>query len=293
MPENPQWLPRADILRQEEIIRLASLFVRAGGIEQIRLTGGEPLLRRDVAEIVSELNTLREQGLQRLSMTSNASRLTEFAKPLKDAGLDDINISLDILDPARFAAETGGELAPVLAGIVAAQEAGLPIKLNAVAIKGYNDDQLVSLTRWAMARELELRFIEFMPLDGGQNWSPEKVLSEAEILTKLDKHWAVKPIPREHAPATEYQLEGDYRIGIISTVTNPFCSSCDRLRMTATGDLVNCLFSVNGKNLRDQLRAGADDEELLEIIRGHVWTKESGYRGGYVERPLTMHALGG
>lgn len=296
MPKTPTWLPRENILRREELVYLSRLFIRDLGINQIRLTGGEPLLRRDVIECVAELNRLRADGLERISMTSNSALLADKAVALKTAGLDDINISLDILDPIKFKDETGGELAPVLAGIEAAIAAGLGVKLNAVAIKGYNHEQLVPLTRWAMAKQIELRFIEFMPLDGNQRWSPDKVLSEAEILQQLRCHWPVSALPRSHAPATAYELVSGaqrYRLGIISTISKPFCSSCDRLRLTATGQLYNCLFSATGKDLLTALRNAEADSALLAMIRNHVWHKESGYQGGYVERPLTMHALGG
>lgn len=297
MPEHPTWLPRRELLTIEELLQLSGLFVRQLGITHIRLTGGEPTLRRGLPELVHGLQALRADGLQRVSMTSNATRLRELAAPLQAAGLDDLNISIDARDPELFQQLTRGPIEPVLDGIAAAREAGLPFKLNAVVIRDYNDSQIETLAAWAFEQDLELRFIEFMPLDNAQQWSRDRVVTEQEILQRLGSRFGiVEKQPRVGAsPATEYRVGGRHRLGIITTVSDPFCGSCDRVRLTAIGELFACLFSARGTTLRDALRSGAGDAELMALIRRGVWNKESGFAAprGYVERPITMHRLGG
>lgn len=295
MPDHPSWLPRKELLTIEELLRLSALFVRELGITHIRLTGGEPTLRRGLVELVAGLQALRPLGLERVSMTTNATRLTGLAAPLHAAGLDDLNISMDARDPVLFEKLTRGPLAPVLEGIDAARAAGLPFKLNAVVIRDYNEGEIEPLAAWAFERDLELRFIEFMPLDGQHNWSRERVVTEDEILTVLGRRWRIEKRPRTASPATEYRLDGRHRLGIITTVSDPFCGSCDRVRLTALGEIFPCLFSRQGIGLREALRGGADDAELSARVRGAVWDKERGYAAprGYVERPITMHRLGG
>ena len=294
MPEHPVWLPKASLLTRAELLRLARLAVDQG-ITHIRLTGGEPLLRAGVRDIVSDLQTLRSSGLQRLSMTSNAERLGELAQPLKDAGLDDLNISFDAIDPDVFETLTGRPIAPVLRGINAARAAGLPVKLNAVLIRDRNDHQILPLTRWALEQDLSLRFIEYMPLDQPGRWRPETVMSEAEVLAVLRTRHTVEALPRSAEPATRYRIDGQDRVGVIATVSNPFCGSCDRIRFTATGELFTCLFAQTGTPMGAQMRAGADDDALTETLRRAVWHKQAGYAAtpGPVERPISMHGLGG
>ena len=294
MPEHPQWLPKASLLTRAEILRLATLAVRHG-ITHIRLTGGEPLLRSDVLACVEDLNRLRAMGLQRISMTSNAALLAPKAALLAEAGLDDLNISLDAIEPAVFRALTRREIGPVLAGIDAAVEAGLPIKLNAVLLRGQNDSQILPLAEWAMTRELPLRFIEYMPLDAPGHWRRESVVSEAEILERLRSRYQVEALPRGSEPATRYRLDGHARVGVIATVSNPFCASCDRIRFTATGALYTCLFAREGTPLGERMRAGDDDAALGARLRAAVWNKPEGYavRPGPVERPILMYAMGG
>jgi cyclic pyranopterin phosphate synthase len=294
MPEHPQWLPKSQILTIEEIAMLARIMVHEG-ITHIRLTGGEPLLRRGLVDCVELLNALRPLGLQRISMTSNASLLAPLAEKLKAAGLDDLNISLDSVEPATFLRMTGRALQPVIEGIEAAVAAGLPLKLNSVLLRDDNGGQIVALAEWARARGLPLRFIEYMPLDEPGRWQRAQVVAEAEILAALRTRFGVEPLLRSADPATRYRLDGDYEIGIISTVSNPFCASCDRLRITATGDLYTCLFAPRGTPLRELLRSGVGDEALIERIRDAVWHKDRGYvaQPGPVERPVTMHAMGG
>ncbi|MGQ0700522.1 MAG: GTP 3',8-cyclase MoaA [Panacagrimonas sp.] len=295
MPEHPKWLPKVEILRRDELVRLVRLFVTELGIREIRLTGGEPLLRRDVVEITAELNELRAIGLERIAMTSNATRLEPIAQALREAGLDDLNISIDSITPERFREMTRGDVAPVLKGIEAARKAGLSVKLNSVVIRGYNEDEILPLVRWARSEDLSLRFIEFMPLDGRGFWTREKVITEAQILEQVEREFQVQRLPRTPEPAEYFLLNGDFRLGIIPTISNPFCATCDRVRLSATGELYSCLFSAKGRDLKTPLRSDADDAELARNIRDHVWYKEEGYavRSGYVERPVTMHHLGG
>jgi cyclic pyranopterin phosphate synthase len=294
MPERPQWMPKKELLTRDELVTLAGLFVDAG-IQAIRVTGGEPLLRADVVECVAALNSLRARGLKRLSMTTNASRLAPLLKDLRAAGLDDLNISLDALDSRRFRALRGGDLAPVLEGIEAARGLGLSFKLNTVLIRGQNDSEILPLTQWAMERGIPLRFIEYMPLDAPGSWSREAVIGEDEVLAMLRTLYRVERLPRTNEPAAIFLLDGHYRLGLVTTISNPFCSSCDRLRLTARGELYACLFSKTGTPLGARLRGGATPRELSALIRAQVWNKDAGYAAlnAPVERPILMHALGG
>lgn len=296
MPDHPQWLPKAQILQREELMRLLGLFVTQGGIRELRLTGGEPLLRRDLAEIIRNCGDLREQGLERISLTTNGILLSQQAVKLAEAGLDDLNVSLDALTDAAFARMSGGHGSPqqVLSGIRAARDAGLPVKINSVIIRGYNEHEVLPLVRWACAEDVPLRFIEFMPLDGRGEWSAERVVSEAEMLAPLRDEFHLEAQPETDEPARYYRINGRYTLGVISTISKPFCKRCDRLRLTATGELYSCLFAERGLDLRSLLRGDANDAALLAAIRGEVWNKGKGYlANGYVERPISMHALGG
>jgi cyclic pyranopterin phosphate synthase len=296
MPDTPKWLPKAQILRQDEILRLVRLFVEELGITDIRLTGGEPLLRADVVEIVAALDALRPLGLERIAMTSNGGRLPQLAAELRAAGLDDINISLDARTPATFTRLTGGgAVEPVLDGIAAARAAGLPVKINSVVIRDHNEQEVLPLLRWAMEADMTLRFIEFMPLDGRGYWNADRVFTQDEIVATLSRHHHIEALPETDDPARYFDVDGRHRFGIISTISKPFCRRCDRVRLSSTGTLYSCLFSAAGADLRAPLRDGADDHALVRQIRGHVWHKEAGYaeQPGYVERPITMHMLGG
>jgi cyclic pyranopterin phosphate synthase len=296
MPEKPDFMPPAARLTRAELRRLLRLFVTGLGITRLRLTGGEPLLRRDLEALIEDCGELRTLGLERVSLTTNAALLAPRAAALKSAGLDDLNVSLDALTPQTFAVLSGGrDVRPVLDGVLAARQAGLPLKLNAVIVRGINEDEILPLARWALAQQLPLRFIEFMPLDGRGAWSRERVVSEAEILDRLRTEFAVAALPRSQDPAAYFRLDGGVDVGVIATVSNPFCASCDRLRLTADGSLYPCLFSDRGTRLRDPLRAGLGDEQLLRLVREAVWNKDAGYvaHPGYVERPITMHSLGG
>lgn len=295
MPEHPQWLPRDTLLDGAELQRLARLFVARLGISEIRLTGGEPLLRAEITQITTALDALRAEGLERLALTSNGVRLDRLAAPLRAAGLDDLNVSLDAVTPQGFARLTGGDLAPVLRGIDAARAAGLPVKINSVILRGHNEDEVLPLVRWALAEHLPLRFIEFMPLDGRGYWNAERVVREDEILAQLAPHYTIEAEAPSDDPAHYFRIDGRYALGMISTVSKPFCRRCDRVRVSATGRLYSCLFSADGPDLRTMLREGADDNAIEACMRAHVWHKEAGYaeRPGYVERPITMHVMGG
>lgn len=296
MPERPEFMDRADRLSRAELSRVLMLFVAELGVNRLRLTGGEPLLRRDLEGIIEDAQALRPFGLERISLTSNAALLDKRAASLKAAGVDDLNISLDAIDPAIFAKLSGGRgIRPVLAGIDAARDAGIPIKLNAVIIRGINESEILPLARYAARERLPLRYIEFMPLDGRGEWSRDRVVPQADILDALRAEFAVTALPRSNDPAAYYQLDGGTDVGVIATVSNPFCASCDRLRITADGALYPCLFSQHGISLRDPMRAGADDAALSALIRTTVWNKDAGYAAnpGYSDRPIAMNSLGG
>jgi len=296
MPERPEFMDRADRLSRAELSRVLTLFVTELGVNRLRLTGGEPLLRRDLEGIIEDTQSLKPFGLERVSLTTNAALLASRAKAIKAAGLDDLNISLDALDPSLFSKLSGGRsIKPVLAGIEAARDEGLSIKLNAVIIRGMNEDEILPLARYAAAQKLALRYIEFMPLDGRGEWTRERVVPEADILTKLRAEFAVNALPRGNDPAAYYELDNGSEIGVIATVSNPFCASCDRLRVTADGSLYPCLFSKAGISLRDPMRNGADDAALSKLIRAAVWNKDAGYAShpGYTDRPIAMNSLGG
>lgn len=300
MPERPEFMDRSDRLSRAELSRLLTLFVAELGVNRLRLTGGEPLLRRDLEGIIADTQALRAFGLERVSLTTNAALLAGRAEALKAAGIDDLNISLDALDPERFAKLSGGRgVKPVLAGIEAARRAGIPIKLNAVIIRGMNEDEILPLARYAAAEQLPLRYIEFMPLDGRGEWTRDRVVPQAEILARLAGEFTVKALPRSNDPAAYYELGSGSAeapsVGIIATVSNPFCASCDRLRVTADGAIYPCLFSNTGISLRDPMRAGADDAALAALIRRTVWNKDAGYAAnpGYSDRPIAMNSLGG
>ncbi len=296
MPQRPAWRPRSEILSFEELHRLIALFVDRFGIGQIRLTGGEPLVRAGVAEFIAMLAPLRERNLRRISLSSNGVMLSRLAATLAHAGLDDVNISLDSLSPERFARLTdGGDVRDVFGGIDASRKAGLDVKVNAVVIRGMNDGDVVDFARWAWAEDIVLRFIEFMPLDARSFWSADKVVHESEIVARLSTTFSVLPLPRGNEPARYYLLDGKFRIGVISTVSRPFCTDCDRVRLTATGQLYSCLFASAGVDLRRALRNGERDDELATCVAAAVWCKPRGfmeYRNA-AHREANMNVLGG
>jgi cyclic pyranopterin phosphate synthase len=296
MPENPLWKPRKEILNFAEIYKLAKIFVERFGIEEIRITGGEPLLRRGLPLLFELLNTLKYKGLRRLSLTTNGSLLKDFVIPLSNAGIDDVNVSLDTLDESKFWGLTGGNLERVLEGIEEARKVGLRVKLNAVVIRGYNDGRdIIKLLRWAMERKLTLRFIEFMPFDSKEMWSPEKVVCEREIIDFIGRYYRVEPLKDDHSePARYYLVDGKQRVGVIPTVSAPFCDFCNRIRLTADGRLVLCLFSTDSVDLKAPLRRGEGELFLLSLIKRSVYKKPKGFLDWERSKDhLPMHTLGG
>lgn len=292
MPDKPEWLAKKDILSFEELLKFCEVMVHLG-IQHIRLTGGEPLMRQGVVNFIHDLNRLKAHGLQRISMTTNAFYLKKYAYALQQAGLDDLNISLDSIDPNTFQNMTKRPLEPVLQGIAAAQQLNIPIKLNCVLVAGKNDHEIIELTQWAYQQNIALRFIEYMPLDQPEHWQPEKVITEDEIIQKLTAHFQIEKQQRQNDPATIYRLNNDYKLGIISTISKPFCQSCDRLRLTATGELFTCLFANSGTPLRALLQQ--NDSSLTATILNAVWHKKAGFIAHQQapSRKISMHAIGG
>jgi cyclic pyranopterin phosphate synthase len=270
------WIDKQEILTFEEITRLARLFVQLGA-DQIRLTGGEPLVRRGLHKLISQLSAL--DGLKDLSLTTNAALLADQARDLAAAGLKRINVSIDTLDPEKFKRITKrGELSRVLDGLFAAQAEGFaPIKINAVIERGVNDDDIIELVEFARRHGFSMRFIEYMDVGNSNSWISEKMVSKKEILEKINARYPLKEIGRDQgsAPAIDYEFaDGGGNIGVIASVTEPFCSSCTRARLTADGKLVTCLFSYQGHDLKSLLRSGSTDEEIAEFIR-QIWTKRT------------------
>jgi len=266
------WIERQEVLSFEEIERLARLFL-GFGVEKIRLTGGEPLVRKDLHQLVRRLSGLQDS--LDLSLTTNGALLAEQASDLQAAGLQRINVSIDSLKADRFREMTKrGNLDDVLKGLFAAQKARMkPIKINAVIIRGINDDEILDLVGFARDNGFEMRFIEYMDVGNANAWSLEKTVTKKEILEKVHARFPVREVGRAHgsAPAVDYEfLDGAGEIGIIGSVTEPFCSSCTRIRLTADGKLVTCLFAESGFDIKRLLRSGASDEELREQI-GKIW----------------------
>ena len=300
MPEEGmKWLPREELLTYEELTRVAAVCVQRFGFESIRLTGGEPTVRAHLPVLVRQLADL---GVD-LAMTTNGATLAHQAADLAAAGLRRINISCDSLRPDRFAAITRRQaLDQVLAGIDAAVAAGLhPVKVNCVVVRGVNDDEILDFAAFGRARGVELRFIEWMPLDGGGNWQMDQVVPASEIVAAIDARWPlISPDGRgaaDSAPAESYRYaDGAGAVGVIASVTRPFCGSCDRIRLTAEGQLRNCLFSVRETDLREILRSGGSDDDLAAAIEAEVGRKWAGHSIGEVHfiRPgRSMSQIGG
>jgi len=293
--EGMVWLDRSDVLSFEEIERLARLLVERAGVESIRLTGGEPTVRASLAILIKQLSALDVD----LSMTTNGATLARQAEELKAAGLDRINISLDTLDRTRFVELTRrNELERVLAGIDAAVAADFnPVKVNAVLMRGINDDEVVPFLELGREKGVVVRFIEFMPLDAQGEWSADRVVPYDEILHLVGQHFEFEPIQRGSSPAERFRyLDGSGEFGVIASVTEPFCDSCDRIRLTADGQIRNCLFSLDHVDVRRLLRGGASDDELLAAVAGEVDRKWAGHAIGQVHflRPTkSMSQLGG
>ncbi len=298
MPAHPHWMARKEILTFEELTRLAHVAVSLG-VEKIRLTGGEPTIRKDLPEFVQQLSSL--EGLKDLSLTSNGILLDQLADPLWKAGLRRINISLDTLQPDRFENMTRRDVyRRTWKGLESAEKAGFsPLKVNVVVIEGHNEDEVVDFATLARERAWQVRFIEFMPLDAEGNWNREKVVPAKDILEKISRVYPLEIVSDVPAsdPARRYRfLDGVGEIGIISSVTEPFCGSCDRIRITADGKLRTCLFSHRETDLKGPLRRGAADDELAEIIRSAVWKKEAGHGmddPAFLQPDRAMYLIGG
>jgi cyclic pyranopterin phosphate synthase len=297
--EGLPWLPKREILTYEEILRLAQVFVGLG-VRTIRLTGGEPLMRQDIDVLIAGLARL-DPALD-LSMTSNGFFLAEKAERLARAGLKRINVSLDSLRPERFEkmVRRDGQLVfRILDGMRVARSVGLaPIKVNCVVVRGYNEDELADFVALGRAQDFQVRFIEFMPLDAQGEWSMRAVVPGAEILARIHAVYPLGPAGGNGAePATVYRfLDGQGSIGVIASVTEPFCDSCNRVRITADGQLRTCLFAVHEHDLKGLLRTGASDEELADFIIAAVWKKEAGHKinqPDFVKPARSMSSIGG
>jgi cyclic pyranopterin phosphate synthase len=275
MPEKDYvWLPKEDILHFEEIDRLVDVFLDLG-VRRVRLTGGEPLLRKDLRVLVERL--AKKSRIEDLAMTTNGVLFAPAARDLKRAGLHRVTVSLDTLKPDRFLALTrSDELPRVLAGIDAAADVFPGVKIDMVVIKGTNDDEIIDMIEFAKSRGAELRFIEYMDVGGATRWSWEQVMTRAEILDALGARYGdVEPIiERSSAPADRFRLPDGTTFGIISSTTDPFCRDCDRSRLTADGMWYLCLYATRGTDLRGPLRAGATDDELKQLI-GDTWRRRT------------------
>ena len=301
MPEEGmQFVPRTELLSYEEIARLATLFVELG-VESIRLTGGEPTVRKDLPHLVEMLSSLRTPGGEQVevSLTTNGSSLRRLAPRLAEAGLARVNVSLDSLKAERFFEITRRDaLAEVLDGIEAAVSAGLaPVKVNAVVVRHQNEDEIIDFAAYGRSHGVQIRFIEFMPLDAGGTWTLEQVVSADEIVAAIDQVFPLEPVAHGAEPASRWRYrDGGGEIGVIPSVTKPFCGDCDRIRLTAEGQFRTCLFSIDELDLRGPLRAGADDEQLADLLREAVYGKWAGHRIGKIDfvRPTrSMSQIGG
>ena len=296
--EGLPWLDRDEVLRFEEIARLVSLLA-AMGVGDLRLTGGEPLVRREFPKLVAMLKPI--DGLHEISVTTNGYLLERDAEALVQAGVDRFNVSVDSLQRDRFFELTRRDALPqVLRGIEALARfpEAHPIKINAVAIRGFTEDEVLPFAEFARRTPYEVRFIEFMPLDADHAWTHDQVLTGAEIRAAIDAVYPLEPLTREpSATARVYRFaDGHGKIGFINPVSEPFCGDCNRIRLTSDGRLRTCLFSLNETDLRGPLRAGADDGELERIIRDAVWRKELKHHvgePGFIQPARSMSAIGG
>ena len=292
------WLERDAVLTFEEITRVVGLLAEMG-VHDLRLTGGEPLVRRDFPRLAAMLARL--PGIEDLSVTTNGFLLDRDAAALVDAGVQRFNVSIDSLQRDRFFEMTRRDALPrVLRGLqaLAAFPQAHPIKVNAVAMRGFTEDEVLPFARFAREHPYEVRFIEFMPLDADHAWTPESVLRGEEIRAIIETEFPLEPEPREpSATARVYRFaDGQGRIGFINPVSEPFCGDCNRIRITAEGRLRTCLFSMGETDLRTPLRAGADDDDLERLIRDAVWRKELKHHvsePGFIQPARTMSAIGG
>ncbi|MCK2216475.1 GTP 3',8-cyclase MoaA [Actinomadura sp. ATCC 31491] len=299
-PEGLDWLPNAQLLTADEIVRLVAIGVERLGVTEVRYTGGEPLLRRELADIVARTAALEPRP--QISLTTNGIGLARLAGPLAAAGLDRVNVSLDTLDPDVFKRLAHRDRhADVVAGLAAADRAGLrPVKINTVLMRGVNEHEAVPLLRWCLEHGYELRFIEQMPLDAQHGWSREAMVTADEILGLLSEAFDLTPDDPEDrgsAPAERFLVNGGpARVGVIGSVTRPFCGACDRVRLTADGQIRNCLFATEESDLKTAMRAGATDDELAARWQAAVARKRAGHGiddPSFLQPSRPMSAIGG
>ncbi|MCW2747002.1 MAG: 3,8-cyclase MoaA [Nocardioidaceae bacterium] len=300
--EGLDWMPVEETLTDEELIRLLRIGVERLGVTDVRFTGGEPLLRRGLPQIVAETKAMSmvDGRSPRTAITSNGLGLKHTAQALADAGLDRVNISLDTVRRETYEQITRRDRLPdVIAGLSAAHDAGLaPVKVNAVLLRGINDDQAAELLTWCLEREYELRFIEQMPLDAQHGWSREQMVTADETLASLGQHFSLTPLDgRGSAPAERFQIDGGpHTVGIIGSVTRPFCGDCNRTRLTADGQIRNCLFARAESDLRAPLRSGASDDELAEQWVAAMGSKLPGHGiddPAFLQPTRPMSSIGG
>jgi cyclic pyranopterin phosphate synthase len=296
MPEEGMtWLPKSEVLTFEELERVARVLVEQHGIGSIRLTGGEPTVRAHLPVLVAKLAALPVD----LALTTNGATLRSVAPALADAGLRRVNVSLDSLRPERFAELTRrDQLDDVLAGIDAAVAAGLaPVKVNVVVVRGVNDDEVVDMARYGRDRDVTVRFIEWMPLDGGDAWTNDQVVTQAELVERIEAVFPLEPVHRGSEPAERFRYrDGAGEVGVVPSVTRPFCEQCDRIRLTADGQLRSCLFSLEDHDLRTILRNGGTDADLSDAIEACVGAKWAGHainQVHFVKPRRSMSQIGG
>jgi cyclic pyranopterin phosphate synthase len=297
--EGLDWMPHAEVLTDDEVVRLIGIGIDRLGIREVRFTGGEPLIRRGLVDIVRRTRELGDDV--ELSVTTNGLGLERNAQALADAGLDRVNISLDTLDPERFRTITRRDrLDDVLRGAKAAHDAGLtPVKVNAVLLRGVNDDDACELLAWAIDHRYQLRFIEQMPLDAQHDWHREQMVTAEEILERLSREFTLTAAtePRGSAPAELFLVNGGPEtVGVIASVTRPFCGDCDRVRLTADGQIRNCLFAREESDLRGAMRAGATDDELAARWVAAMASKLPGHGindPSFLQPDRPMSAIGG
>jgi cyclic pyranopterin phosphate synthase len=298
MPKTPVWLPREDILTYEEIRRVVSLFAKMG-VNKIRLSGGEPLMRRNIERLVKLLVAV--PGIRSVSMTTNGFQLAQKAAALKKARLSGVTVSLHSLKPDRFSEISGGGVfEKVMEGINSAKKNQIPLKVNAVIIRGCNEDDIVDLASLAYPENITVRFIEYMPFDGERMWGKEKVVSGKEIVERIRTRYELIPETREQgSTAKVYRFaDGAGRIGVITSISEPFCSDCDRIRLSADGKIVPCLFDKAGYDLKLLLRSSATDEEISNFIRNAISRKAPGVETllkqvSVLQHIRPMHTIGG
>ena len=297
--EGLPWLPKPEMLTDEELLRVVGVFVGLG-VRQVRLTGGEPLLRRSLTAVVSGIAAMTPRP--QIAMTTNGIGLDRLAGPLAEAGLDRVNVSLDTVDPSDFLSLTRRDrFGDVERGLKAAASAGLtPVKVNAVAMRGINDRTVADVLQWCLDRGYDLRFIEQMPLDAQHAWQREQMVTANEVRARLSERFTLTPMPddtRGSAPAELFLIDGGpATVGIIASVSAPFCAACDRVRLTADGQVRNCLFAKGEVDLRGPLRDGATDEDLVALIQGEMWRKARGHgigRPDFTQPERPMSAIGG